>query len=165
MIPRGHIDLAPDHRTDARLDRGAVELEGSKYIAVVGDRDRRHPQPRNLFRKLGYPDRGVKQRVVAMQVKMDKWRRLGRSAHGAIIPRLALRRAPSPGIPGTHGRWADCGRYSWLYSRQNPSSIWDKISEFLRSEPDPESYSTRVQKPLRSLMSERSPIHNPKENQ
>jgi hypothetical protein len=97
-----------------------VELKGSENIAVVRDRDRRHPQPRDLLRKLGYPDRGVKQRVVAMQVKMDKWGALGRSAHGAIIPRLVSRRAPSPGILGTRGRSADCGWFSYSYSRPKP---------------------------------------------
>jgi hypothetical protein len=43
-----------------------------------------------------------------MEVEMDKWRRLGSSAHGAMIPRSAARRSaaahesPKPFILGTN---------------------------------------------------------------
>ena len=101
MVPGGHIHLASDYRPHARLDGGAMELEGPKDIAVIRDRDRRHTHPCNLLRKVRNPNRGVEQRVMAVQVKMDEWRWGGPSAHGAIIPFLLIRRALPLSSPTT----------------------------------------------------------------
>jgi hypothetical protein len=92
MVSGGYVHLAPDHRPHARLDSGAMELEGPENIAVIRDRDRRHTHPRHLFCEVRDPNRGVEQRVMTVQVKMDEWRCFGPSAHGAIIPLPFIRR-------------------------------------------------------------------------
>ncbi len=74
----GHVDLAADDRLDAGLARLAVQLDGARQRAVVGERHGRHVEPCCLLDERRDPARPVEDRVLRVDVEMDE----RRSGHG-----------------------------------------------------------------------------------
>ena len=66
------VELAADDRLDAVLLRGIVEMHRAEDVAVVGDGDGRHVQLGHARHELVDVAGAVEQRVVGVQVKMDK---------------------------------------------------------------------------------------------
>jgi len=95
MIAWSHVNLTPNDRSHTGLDRGLVELKRAKKVAVISHRHSGHSEAGNLNSKVRNPDRRVEQRVMRMEMKMDKGRRFGSSAHGAMIPRSGGARSPA----------------------------------------------------------------------
>ena len=74
MITRSHINLTPNDRSDTSFDRGLMELERTKKVSVIRHRHSRHSEARNLSSKVRNPDRRIEQRVVGMEMNVDKGR-------------------------------------------------------------------------------------------
>jgi hypothetical protein len=95
------VDLAADHRPDASLQGGAVELQRTEDVAMVGDRHRRHAQGGDLSGQLRDPDGGVEQRVVAVHVEVHERALVIAAAHGLMIARPGDGRQHDPRLPET----------------------------------------------------------------
>ena len=70
---------------------GLVELEGAEHVAVVGDRQRRHLQPRRLVEQLADPGRSVEHRELGVDVQVHERDELDiggglLSTHGLAAP-------------------------------------------------------------------------------
>ena len=78
------VHLAADDRLDARLAGLTMELDRAGQRAVVGERDRRHLEPRRLLDESRDPARPVEDRVLGVDVQVDE-RRRGGATHGRAI--------------------------------------------------------------------------------
>lgn len=96
MIIGRHVHLAPDDRPNARFQGSPVKLECAENIAVVGHRNSRHIHRRNLLSKNRNLDRRIQQRIVGVEVEMNKRRYFGMPAHAAMIPRPTNLAPPPP---------------------------------------------------------------------
>ena len=68
------IDLAADDRLDAFLARRLVEINRPVKHAVIGDRQRRELQLMRLVHQPVQPASPIEQRILGVQMKMDKFR-------------------------------------------------------------------------------------------
>ena len=73
-IPRRDVHLAAENRLHALLPRMIVEHHRREKIPVLGDRDRRHLQPRGLIEQLVDPARPIEQRKLSVEMKMNELR-------------------------------------------------------------------------------------------
>ncbi len=67
-----HVGLAADDRLDARLRRRLIKFDRAVQIAVIGDRDRRHPEFRRLFHQLLHPHRAIEEGVFGVQMEVNE---------------------------------------------------------------------------------------------
>ncbi len=79
----GDVDLTADDRLDARLPGLPEQLHRAGERAVVGKRDGRHLEPRGLLHEAGDPARPVEDRVLRVDVQMDKW---GGHGKASLLP-------------------------------------------------------------------------------
>jgi len=83
-------------QTDDRLDRGAlrrfVELVGAEQVAVVGDRQGRHPHPFGPGEQVAQPGGAVQHRILGMAVQMYEPIR-----HGVLDLQVPRTSAPTAG--------------------------------------------------------------------
>ncbi len=84
----GDVDLAAQNRLDSGLSGLPVELDRAGHGAVVGEPDRRHLELGGAGREGRDPAGPVEDRVLGVDVKVDK-RRLG---HGRVILGLGVDR-------------------------------------------------------------------------
>jgi hypothetical protein len=68
----GDVHLAADERPDALGTRRPVEVDRAGERAVVGERDRRHPELRRALRQVGDPAGAVEDRVLGVDVEVDE---------------------------------------------------------------------------------------------
>src|ERR1700686_4845444 len=72
----GKVNLAADDRPEPGGAALEVELQGAEHVAMVGNRQRRHPVLFGFSDQIVKTDRPVKKRVLGMEMKMVKLRRL-----------------------------------------------------------------------------------------
>ncbi len=81
-------DIAAEDGLDARLARGAIELDHAKYVGEIGQTQRRHGIRRGLFHRLVHPHDAVDDGELAVQAQVNE----ARICHGAILlPRAQFR--------------------------------------------------------------------------
>ena len=80
---RCQVHLATDDRLDAFLVRGIVEFDGPEHVAMIGHGDGGHTVTLGLFHQVLDPHRTVQQRVLRVQVQVDK-RIVGGGGHDAV---------------------------------------------------------------------------------
>ena len=74
MGPRREVGLGADDRPDAVGTGRLVELVGRMHVAVIGHRDRRHPQPGGLGAEIIDLRRTVEHGVLAVDVQVHELR-------------------------------------------------------------------------------------------
>ncbi len=86
----GDVDLAADDRLDAGSLGRLEQLHGARHRPVIGERDSRHLELGGAFDEVGDPARTVENRVLGVDVKMNK-RCVG---HAERTPYKRPRRVP-----------------------------------------------------------------------
>jgi hypothetical protein len=86
---RSHVGLDADDRLDAALLGLLVELDRAEEVAVVGQRQRRHPGRLGGVQDVTDPIGAVEQAVLAVKVEVDEVR------HPGDYPTALSRGAPS----------------------------------------------------------------------
>jgi hypothetical protein len=69
-IGRGHVGLAAEDQLHAGLLRLGVEVDRAEHVAVVGHRDRIHPEAAHLREQILHADRAIEQAVLRVEVEM-----------------------------------------------------------------------------------------------
>ena len=78
-LTRGHVSLASDDRFQPSFRRFLVKFDRAMEIAVVGNRDRRHPKFLRLFHQLLHPHRAIEEGVFGVEMEVNEG--IGRHPH------------------------------------------------------------------------------------
>ena len=69
---RRHVGLDTDDRLDPGLRRRLIKFNRAVQVAVIGNRDRRHPHFGRLFHQLLHPHRAVEKRILGVEMEMNE---------------------------------------------------------------------------------------------